>query len=119
MKYSNIKSLFIKTQLKKTNWLDRRYIDDLILLHHFTINGVSNYIAANFFSDLKFKYQREYLKLIQEDIKMNPNEKRIKYYPKIIKEFNDRRIKIKEWAQDEIKMECLLKEDWKKSGGKF
>jgi len=37
MKYSNIKSPFIKTQLKKTNWADRRYIDDLIHLHNFMI----------------------------------------------------------------------------------
>ena len=35
MKYSNIKSPFIKKQLKKTKWDNRSYIDDLVKLHEY------------------------------------------------------------------------------------
>jgi len=119
MKYSNIKSPFIKTQLKKTNWADRRYIDDLIHLHNFMIKGVNSYIAANLFSDLKFRYQEEYLKLIQEDIKLNPNEKRVKIYPKIINYLSKRNKKNNQSIKDDVNIEFLLKKDWTKSEGMF
>ena len=35
MKYLNIKSPFIKGLIKKTNWDNRQYIDDLIDLHRY------------------------------------------------------------------------------------
>ena len=81
--------------------------------------GISHYIAANLFSDLKFKYQKEYLKLIQEDIKLNPSEKRIKFYPKIIKEFNDRREKSKQYKKSSKKEFNLLRNEWGKFGGRY
>ena len=58
MKYSNIKSPFIKKQLKKTAWDNRSYIDDLIKLHEYMTHGIKSWLAASLFSELTFKYER-------------------------------------------------------------
>ena len=117
MNYSNIKSPYIKSLIKKRKWSDRKYIDDLILLHSFMTKGISSYIAANLYSDLKFLYRKEFLKLIEEDIIINPNEKRISYYPKIIREFNNQLKRYKQ-HEDNYK-ECVLnqKKMWLNLGG--
>lgn len=119
MKYSEIKSPYIIKKLQGTTWENRNYIDDLISLHHYMIKGVSHYISANLFSDLKLRYQEEYLKLIQEDITLNPNEKRVKMYPAIINYLNKRNKKNNQSIKDDVNIEFLLKKDWTKSGGMF
>ena len=117
MKYSKIKSPFIKKKLKKTTWKNRIYIDDLIQLHKYMTKGVNSWIAASLFSELKFKYEGEYLKLIEEDTRLNPNEKRIMMYPKQIHDLKLRKKKIVKLKLDEFKLEMLLKKDWRNCGG--
>tara|TARA_Y100001933_G_C18678081_1_gene429828 strand:- start:80 stop:439 length:360 start_codon:yes stop_codon:yes gene_type:complete len=119
MKYSNIKSPFIKKQLKKTAWDNRSYIDDLIKLHEYMTDGIKSWLAASLFSELTFKYEKEYLKLIDEDTSLNPNEKRVKMYPKQIRDLKLRNKKIIKWKLDDIKQEMLLKEDWNLATKKF
>jgi len=119
MKYSKIKSPFIKKKLKTTTWDNRSYIDDLIQLYKYMTKGVSSWIAASLFSSLKFKYENEYLKLMEEDTRLNPNEKRVKMYPKQIHDLKFRNKKIIKWKLDDIKQEMLLKEDWNLATKKF
>jgi len=119
MKYSNIKSTFIKKQLKTTTWDNRSYIDDLIQLHKYMTKGINSWVSASLFSDLTFKYENEYLKLIEEDTKLNPNEKRVEMYPKQIHDLKLRNKKIITWKLDELKQDVLLKQDWIKSDGKI
>ena len=117
MKYSKIKSPFIKKKLQNTSWENRKYIDDLIQLHKYMTKGINSWIAATLFSELTFKYEGEYLKLIDEDISLNPNEKRILMYPKQIHDLKLRNKKIVKWKLDEFKLEMLLKKDWRNCGG--
>ena len=117
MKYSNIKSPFIKKQLKKTTWDNRSYIDDLLKLHEYMTSGIKSWVAASLFSDLTYKYCKEYLELIKEDIDLNPNEKRIKMYPKHINDMRQRNKKIRQWKKEELRKEKYLKKDWSKTGG--
>ena len=116
MKYSNIKSTFIKKQLKKTTWQNRNYIDDLIQLHKYMIKGINSWVSASLFSDLTYKYKVEYLKLIDEDIKLNPNEKRVEIYPKQINDMQLRNKKIRFWKKEELRKEKVMHKDWLKSG---
>ena len=97
MKYSNIKSPVIKSYLKKTRWEDRNYIDDLIQLHKYMTTGVKSWIAASLFSDLIYKYQKEYLILIEEDKILNPNEKRAKIHLNKMCDIIQRNKKILQW----------------------
>ena len=117
MKYSNIKSPFIKKKLKKTAWDNRSYIDDLIKLYEYMTSGIKSWIAASLFSDLTYKYRKEYLELIKEDIDLNPNEKRIIMYPKHINDMIQRNKKIRQWKKEELRKEKLKHKDWLKSGG--
>ena len=117
MKYSNIKSPFIKKQLKKTKWDNRSYIDDLVKLHKYMTDGIKSWIAASLFSELTYKYRNEYLELIKEDIDLNPNEKRIRMYPKHINDMIQRNQKIRQWKKEDLRKERLIHKDWLKSGG--
>ena len=117
MKYSKIKSPYIKKQLQNTIWKNHNYIDDLILLHKYMIKGIHSWISANIFSDLTFKYQKEYLKLIEEDIKLNPSEKRVKMYSKYIHDMELRNKQKIQWIKEDFRKDNLLKKDWIKSGG--
>ena len=94
MKYSNIKSPYIKKQLKKTIWQDRKYLDDLIQLHKYMIKGINSWISASHFDNLKFKYQKEYLELSKEKITLNPDKKRTEIYHNIILNIRQRNKKI-------------------------
>ena len=117
MKYSNIKSTFIKKQLQNTKWENRKYIDDLINLHKYMTDGIKSWIAASLFSELTYKYRKEYLELIKEDIYLNPNEKIIRMYPKHINDMLQRNKKIRQWKKEELRKEKLIQKDWVKSGG--
>jgi len=118
MKYSNIKSPFIKKQLQNTTWDNRIYIDDLVKLHRYMTDGIKSWIAASLFSELTYKYRREYLELIKEDIDLNPNEKRIKIYPKLINDMIQRNKKIRQWKKEDLRKEKLMRKDWLSAGGK-
>ena len=117
MKYSNIKSPFIKKKLQNTTWENRTYIDDLVKLHKYMTNGIKSWIAASLFSDLTYKYRKEYIELIKEDIDLNPNEKRIRMYPKQINDMIQRNKKIRQWKKEDLRKEKLTQKDWFKSGG--
>ena len=118
MKYSNIKSPYIKSHLIKTKWQDRQYIDDLVQLHTYMTKGINSWVEASLFSDLTYRYKKEYLILIREDIDLYPNAKRIKMYPKKIYELKQRNKKIHQWKKEEFKMQKKLKKDWMSAGGK-
>ena len=118
MKYSKIKSPFIKKQLQNTTWENRVYIDDLVQLHKYMTVGIKSWLAASLFSDLTYKYRKEYLVLIKEDINLNPNEIRTKMYPKHIHDMKQRNKKIRQWKKEELKKEKLMKKDWIIAGGK-
>ena len=117
MKYLNIKSPFIKGLIKKTNWDNRQYIDDLIDLHRYMHEGIHSWVSASLFSNLTYKYEKEYLELIKEDSILNPNEKRVKMYPKQIYDLKRRKHKIIQLAKDDIKTEKRLERDWEKAEG--
>ena len=80
-------------------------------------NGIKSWIAANVFSDLTYKYRKEYLELIKEDIDLNPNEKRIRMYQKHINDMIQRNQKIRQWKKEDLRKERLIHKDWLKSGG--
>ena len=39
-------------------------------------------------------------------------------YPKQIYDLKQRKIKIRQWKKDDVKIEKRLKKDWEKAGGK-
>lgn len=66
--YSKIKSNYIKTRIKGRRFSQREYIDDLTKLEHFILDGVRGFASGMYYSDLKYKYEKEW-KAIHEELK--------------------------------------------------
>ena len=110
-KYSSAKSELIKTKIKETDWTNRQYIDDLLLLKVYLEKGADGFVSAMQFHQLKNKYQQEFLTLSKEIS-------------------NNRFLQAQEELQSknqELEKLALLKklqeekelEDWRQGGGKF
>lgn len=66
MKYSKIKSDYIRNRLAETVWADRRYIDDLIRLLQFVTLKVTTASTARSRSVLQQQYPDDWLELCRE-----------------------------------------------------
>lgn len=113
--YTDIKSHFVKNELKKTSWIGRMYIDDLMkiemLISGRTFGLPTGYIRTH----LKDRYPKQwkaiFLELDPKGYKkeVGLDQKQRKKELQIEKKFN------KEVEEDELRD----KEAWKRAGGKI
>ena len=108
--YLNVKSQFIRKLIKNTSWRDKRsrvYIDNLILLERFIMNGPKSILEAMYYNVLKNKYREEW-EIIY--IELKPEE-----YEKM--KINKTKEKRKNLGKTKEEL-TWLKEEWFKMGGK-
>ena len=97
-----IRSEFVKSELKKTKWKDRKYIDDLIQIE----KAVISKHVGHFWVHIKNRYLQQWKAILLE---LNPGE-----YQEIL-ENEEKEILEAETAEKlQIKTE---KKNWKKRGG--
>jgi len=110
MAYTIIKSRYVKEKIKKTKWENRDYIDVLLLLEGWIINGARGFAGNLYFHQLKSKYEKEYIAILKE---LNPER---------LKEFlAELKLKEKECGIAKARRKKELakeKKDWIKAGGK-
>jgi len=110
-KYSHVKSRFIWNVIKGKRWNltdQRKYIDDLIALEDFILNGNDNSYDFLIYSLLKERYSEEF-KEISLELK-----------PEIYNHFVESEIlNIKKFEKENqrIQKEQQLKQDWINAGG--
>lgn len=66
MDYTTIQSDFILSEIKKTNWDNREYINDLISLSNYTRNSPKGHAANIHFFSLKNQHPEAYIYLAKE-----------------------------------------------------
>ncbi|NOY78705.1 MAG: hypothetical protein GXO76_12650 [Calditrichaeota bacterium] len=110
-KYSHVKSQFIRNVITGKHWNlkdQRKYIDDLIAIEDFILNGNHTAYDSLVYSLLKERYAEEF-KAIAYELK-----------PEIYTHFvESERLEIKklEHAEDSVQEELQLKQDWINAGG--
>jgi len=110
-KYSHVKSRFIRNVIKGKHWNlkdQRKYIDDLIAIEDFILNGNHTTYDSLVYSLLKERYAEEF-KAIAHELK-----------PEIYTHFVERErseLRKLERAEDRVQEELKLKQDWINAGG--
>ncbi len=113
MSYRNIKSDFVKNELRKTGWKDRIYIERLRDIEKFATTGYCSTGAGYIRSILKCKYPRQWKAIWRE---LNPK----KYRKEVEFEKKERERERKEAVRFKREEALELKRDraeWKKEGG--
>jgi len=115
MSYNNIKSEFIKKELKRTKWKDSEYIDELMKIERFALGEVFGMVTPHLRSYLIRKYPKQW-KIIY--LELNP-----KQYKRILedkkKAAEEEKREEKHFKQEE-KLELKRdREAWKKMGRKL
>lgn len=113
MNYKKIESKFIKEELKKTDWKNHKYIDDLMWIEDYALRKTSD-LGAFQIEKLKSKYSKQWKMIWQE---INPKGyARLNEIEKKQKQKNEEEDKI---IQKEF--EQMIKQHinwWKQMGGK-
>jgi flagellar biosynthesis GTPase FlhF len=114
--YKEVKSEFIKNLIRQTSYRDvrgRKYIDELITLERFIVDGVHSWGSALHYRNLKEKYRREWEAIYKE---LKPEE-----FKQIIerkeREAEERRREIEEMRRQELEEEMRKKKEWLEMGG--
>jgi len=114
--YKEAKSQFIKKLIKGTSWRNKariRYIDDLITLEKFILEGPKGFASGMLYGALQEKYKREweiiYKELKPEQFKRLMEEERLKE-----EEFQK---KMEQLRKELKEREERLKREWHEMGG--
>lgn len=115
MKYSQIRSSYVRNRIKRSSWTkDRNYIDQLMKLECYILNGPGCFAGALHYHHLKEKYRSEWEELYQE---LKPEEfKRLMDREKARKQEWNR--KLEETIRRKKIMDRCLRKDWIAMGGK-
>lgn len=113
MQYDGVKSEFIKKKIKGRKWSGRGYIDDLIHLENYIINGPNGFSGAMHFNLLKSENKKQYEAIFKE---LKPKEFE-KYIERKKKEEEESRKQHELWEIRNGEKERRLKEEWIKAGG--
>src|SRR3989338_7468055 len=111
--YSNVKSKYIKEQIKKANWkADRQYINALVFLEQYILGKTTLCWSTSFI-----------LNQMNKDYEIILHELRPKEYAQKIKEERKEREEEKreelKWKREEAKTLAWEKREWAKAGGKI
>ena len=114
MTYAKIKSNFVKSELKKTKWAKRHYIDDLLRIERYLSGKGFGWMTGYIINNLKDKYPKQwktiFLELDPKQYEKNLENKK-KEAEQTKKDDEKRRIKAN------LEYDKSL-DSWKKMGGK-
>ena len=115
MKYNQIRSSFIRNHIRGSSWTEERnYIDQLVKLEYYILNGPGGFPGSLHYHHLKEKFRSEWAEIYQE---LKPREfKSVMNREKARKQEWNRRLK-ETIRQKKIKDRHLRKE-WFAMGGK-
>jgi hypothetical protein len=116
MKYTKVKSKFIKDKINKTKFKDRDYIDDLMFFERVILNKFEHLgMGGNMkLHGLKSSYKKEYEAIFKElDSKAWK-----KYQEEEKKEKQREKAEEKKWDEEERKEKKEHKKAWVEAGGK-
>jgi len=108
-------SKYVMTLLKKTQWKDRKKIEDLIDLEEYIVKGVHSQGGAYKFNSLQSEYAKDYRAIMKElkPKELAQDEKREKRENAKEKR---RESKERKLEQQKLRRDKLV---WKKLGGKL
>ena len=114
MKYSEIKSDYIRGRIAKTAWDDRQYVDDLIRLLRFVTEEPTTASSARLHSVLRQKYPKDWLALCREH-----SEERYQYELDLCRKAREasETAKAREKSEREAE-EAQSREGWEEAGGR-
>lgn len=115
MQYNKIKSEFVKNELKKTKWKNRKYIDDLIDIEGFVFGEHWGLSSGYLSMHLKDKYPWQWKAVWME---LKPKEyKRMKK----AEEKDERKIEndYRKIKKEEITEKKQRRKEWLAAGGKL
>ena len=115
MEYSEIRSSYIRNRINRSSWTkDRNYIDQLMKLEWYILNGPDCFGGALHYHYLKEKYRSEWEEVYQE---LKPEE-----FKKLVDREEARKQewnrKLKETIRRKKIMDKCLKKEWIAMGGK-
>lgn len=116
MQYREVESQFVKELIKGTSWKNeprRQYIDNLIKLEKFILEGPKDFGSGMYYGALKQKYRSEWETLYKE---LKPEQyKRLKKKERLEKETSQKEL---QKLRKELRVqEEHLKREWLKIGG--
>jgi hypothetical protein len=112
MKYTNIKSKFIKDKIENSKWEDKNYVDSLIFLENYILGKIN---LSGGGSRIYYTYQEEYKKILKE---LKPEEF-AKLHKEEIKKVVQEKQEEAEHKKRKQEEEQRDKKDWIKAGGKL
>ena len=105
----NIQSKFVKSELKKTKWENRKYIYDLLEIEGFVFAEHFGLGSGYLYVHLKNKYPKQWKAIWLE---LNPGE-----YHEIVELEEKDKLKLLELIKEKKLQTKIEKEDWKKMRG--
>ena len=115
MKYTKVKSNFIKDEIRKTKWCEHKYIDDLITIERYAQGQTFGWMTGYITSRLKSRYSEQW-KIIWQEV--NPKKYREIAEREKTEEEQMRKEEEGYRKEEQRKLERDFGE-WKKIGGKF
>ena len=115
MKYTKIKSNFVKQKLKETAFENRHYIDDLMFLEKSITEGVMGMGSNIKYFTSKSKYKEEYLAILKE---LKPELYKFEK-ARIKKDEKEQKMLEEEELEEEKEQERRERIAWQKMGGKI
>ena len=114
MTYTNIKSNFVKAELKKTKWGNREYVENLMKIEGLAQRKTYGMVTGYMLNGFPNKYPKQW-----EAIWLELNPKQYKKNLEYKNKETEREKKEEERFKKEEKLELKRdKEAWKKMGGK-
>lgn len=113
-KYSAVKTKYVEQKISETTWEDSGYIDDLIRLEHFILEGPHSFSEGMFYGKLRSDYPKEWEAIYRE---LDPKQLDSLLASEAKDRELEKRLDKEEDLLDQRRLE-FLKLDWKKAGGK-
>ena len=114
--YKEVKSEFIRNLIRQTsfrNLREREYIDELIALERFIVDGAESYASALRYHYLKRRYRKEWEAIYKE---LKPEEFR-RIIEREKKEEEESRRRAEEEKRRKLEEELKKKDEWLAIGG--
>jgi len=108
--YSEIKSEFVKNELKKTAWKDREYIEDLIKIEELATGVWKGVIVFHWTNHFPRKYPQHWKAIWQE---LNPKEYK-EWFDRVQKEEKRDKRQEARWKKEEKEELQQEKKEWQK-----
>ena len=115
MQYDGIKSEFIRKKIKGRKWQSRGYINNLIRLEDFLLNGSRGFAGAMHYNLLRSEHEKQHEAIFKE---LKPKEFEGWIGRKKKEEAKDRKQR-EIWERRDGEKERRQKEEWIKAGGKL